>query len=630
MTVPVDSRTRALWLFDERYDTVAPSDAAGNLGDLEVGSGLTRPAVVDTSNGKARAFTASPTTGYEVADTNDDLLLARDVSIVAVVAFDITAQNTAGTPGTIVWRGRNTDESSFGLRLTVEDFANSRARLQLIWELDGGTEVVDSGCLITWPADDEMLIAAIREVEGDGFAVRYVVNGQATNGQSGHDLGLGGTTGADVFIGCEPSGASAFTNHLAGSIAYLEIVGEALSVDEVEQVWLGYLVDATRGVVGVRGLLPPGAYSKDPSSYIQREVSIEGAMLGNARNRARRRRSFPGAADGEHLERWERLTGRRVRSSDSLPQRQQRVVDWLKLDPGLDTDSQLAELLEAMGYTDTADISQLLYSATYTEDFSTWTSPGEYRSVSIDGNGTWLISASRLEIDATGPIDSRYTHIGDRAPMHLFSATASRDLFFGSRIDRLGVPSTGDVLIGYTMGSRSAQRGDWLWIGLVFDGVDYKVNSYRYSDGVGDTAFTELSGTAINGATVYFRFRHLGDGVYNAQWGTSDALAQAQTPTQITGGPADPLWVGPAVVAIDSSSAANYEYDDWYMHEVNGEQPLTYHLFRDPADPGEYDIAVAQDLLREISHAHYEGFVTDETQLLCDNTGGCDREPMGA
>ena len=623
MTVPLDSRDVAVWLFDEQHVSVHPVDAVGNLADLEVDSTLTRPNVVTWTEGFAREFADTLSTGFEVVDTNDDLLLTGNVSIVALMTFDNAAQDTAATPGNIISRGRDTELTPFGVRLTTISPGTDQVRIQMFWEDSAGAAVVDAGVLIIWPDDEEFLIAAIREQEGDEFICRYVVNGGTLNGGT-HPLDVGGTSGSSVFIGVEPTGASAYVNHLCGDIITLTVKDEAVAVEEVQEAFRGMIEDGPRATTAIKGLLPPGPYSNDPESYIQRELDIEGAALGAVRTAARRRRTFPDQASGDHLIEWESITGRRRRASDSIDQRQARVVDYLQLHPGLESDDICGELLDPLGYTVTTDIDKLLYSVDHTQDFSTSSTPGADEAVIDEGNATFTVAAARLELDAVAQ-NLLFDPSVSQAPFHLWSFTDSLDVFFGGQVRRNAVPTADDVLIGFQIGSR--QLNDWLFVGIVFDGFIYNITSARYEDGVLGSFATIAAGAAS--ADHSFRFRHRGEGAYDLQWGISDAAAQAQTPTVIAG-PADPLWAGFAAIASVSSNVdVDYSFDDWYSHEANGTHGLSYHFYRDPADAGAYDVGVAQDLVQSIGHAHYDGFVTDETQLLCDNQGGCDREPMG-
>ncbi len=194
---------------------------------------------------------------------------------------------------------------------------------------------------------------------------------------------------------------------------------------------------------------------------------------------------------------------------------------------------------------------------------------------------------------------------------------------------RNAAPTADDVLIGFLIGSREVN--DYLFVGMVFDGADYAVSRVRFKDGVFESGFFDIA-SPENNADIFFRFRHLGEGVIHMGYGNSDAAAETMLKgsPNVLAGPTDPAYAGFCAIGLDDTAVSvDYGFDDWYSHEADGAHPTTYHIFRDPGDPGAYDLGAAQNLLDRIGHTHYRGFVIDTTQLLCDNQGGCDREPMG-
>lgn len=625
MAVVLDSRAVSVWLFDEQFDAVLPKDSVGNLIDLEEDSTLTRPSVGTTTLGFGRVFTDTPTTGLEVVDTNDDLSLTSSVSIVAIVALDVAGQDIAATPGTIIQRGRDTEETELGLMVTVTDAANEQVLIQMFWEDSSGTLVADVGVVATWPTGEEFLIAAIREVDGDLFQVRYVVNRQARDGAT-HTIDVGSSTGASVFVGVAPTGASAYQNHLVGTIAMLEVFNGALAVEEVQLAWLQLAEDAPRSRTAIKKIVPRGPYGTDESLQVQRELDIESALLGILRNDARQLRDFflPNVAFGGWLATWEKLTGRKPFPSDSIDTRQERIFNYLSTIPGLELVGLLAEMLDLLGYTDPLDIDLITATTDTTEDFSTAVTPGSAGAVITEGNGTFTVSSSRLNGVYT-IAEAEFLFGPNDVLAHLFSFTNSQDVFFGGSVRRTVLPV--DVITGFLIGSE--QDSEWMIVGLRFDGVDHRLSYRIFKNGTWGGVIDLFD--PANGSPTFFRFRHKGSGTYDVQFGGSDIAAQAAAKLEITGGPVDPLWAGFSIIATTSGpKTVEGRFDDWYSHEGCGIAPISYYLFRDPADPGTYDIEGAHRKLQEIGHAHFEGFVVDQLQLTCDDTDtGCDRNSMG-
>jgi hypothetical protein len=613
---PPGTSALARWRFDEQHDSVTPTDETGTLADLEPGSALARPAVVKVSDGFGRRFTADPATGLEAGDAADALDTSGNVSVLAILAFDADAQNAA-TPsdGDLVAR-MIPDASEIGLQLTLAIDgapAADNVRLILSWLAEGSGFINDTGVVISWAPGEEKVIAAIRERDGDAIRVRYVVDGEVLEGDDDHPTTVSEITGASVYVGAVPDGLGGYTNHLCADVIFLEIRGEAIAPEEVEQLWLARTVDGPRSAKALKRLLPPGAFSEDPESFVQRELDVEAAGLAGVRNTARLRRDYlmPARAFGAHLEQWEALSGRSPAPHDTVDDRRERVEEYFQLAPGYNTADLKYQLAEILGYEDPEDIDVLKYTVDRTD----------INGLTEDGNGTAL----GTHVEATAA-DIRFLGITVAStPHHLMSFTASRDLLFGGVVTR---NSGTDVLGGYMIGSRASN--EWLFVGLLNDGIGFVVVSARFAGGEMDGAFTTLDAAGPSDAAA-FRFRHKGGGLYDVQWGANDAAAQAQAPTEIEG-PEDPLWAGPVLLAVgaNDSASGNYDLSGWYSHEVEGTAPVTYHVFRDPADGGQYDVEGAHRLLQEIGPLHFEGFVIDQTQLTCDDTDtGCDRQPMG-
>jgi uncharacterized protein YmfQ (DUF2313 family) len=55
-----------------------------------------------------------------------------------------------------------------------------------------------------------------------------------------------------------------------------------------------------------------------------------------------------------------------------------------------------------------------------------------------------------------------------------------------------------------------------------------------------------------------------------------------------------------------------------------------FFIFRDPAEPGSYDLAAAQDLVDRMAHSHTRGYVIESDNFLCDDPYSlCDRDILG-
>lgn len=78
------------------------------------------------------------------------------------------------------------------------------------------------------------------------------------------------------------------------------------------------------------------------------------------------------------------------------------------------------------------------------------------------------------------------------------------------------------------------------------------------------------------------------------------------------------------VVVIETSStlAASFGHP---------EEIYRFFIYRDPAEPGSYDLAAAQDLVDDMAHSHTRGHVIESINFLCeDEFSLCDRDLLGA
>ena len=55
-----------------------------------------------------------------------------------------------------------------------------------------------------------------------------------------------------------------------------------------------------------------------------------------------------------------------------------------------------------------------------------------------------------------------------------------------------------------------------------------------------------------------------------------------------------------------------------------------FYIYRDPTDPGNYDLSGAQSLVDDITHTHAKGTVIESNNFLCDDPYSlCDRDILG-
>lgn len=624
----VDSRTAAYWPIDEQADSVLPREASGQLDDLTVPGGITRPAVVTgTPSGFGRDITRSPAAGFIVTDTDGDLRLVRNVTLIWVARLDI-ASLADGNICTLIQRGRGggSDPISFGLRVVVVELATRLCRLEMFWQTAAGTNVVDAGAVFVWPLNAFCLLAATRERIDDFLGVRYQLNAQSAEGEQDHTLDVGGAVSADVSIGMGMA-AAAYQDHWDGTLDQGHVLDEAVCPEEFEFLWQQATIDQPGGVATVRGLLPPDVYSTDPDSNIQRELAVEGMALGYAKSLARRLRFFflPDKAFGEVLAHWERLLGISPKPGESIAKRRARILGITNTARGYAVEDVQFELAEAFGL-DAADVDILEFDNVESLDFASAPATG---TIPIQGNGdAWAVASGVLQARQTGGVDLRYGGIGTpRAMQWLRTLSSGLEATVAAKIDI--VSTTSDALGGLLLGRRDTD--DWVWIGTseVVDGT-VTLNWLKYKDGVLDSAVTQLA-TGVSDP-LWVRATMLDDGTIDVRWGSSEANAKAAAPTNIAPGIGTPEWAGLGVVAPGSDASVNgsYDFDDFWTFTPNGDQRFCWFAYRDPGDPGVYDLERARLIIARVKPAHTTASATTALVAIAgDVVNPCGTTPTG-
>lgn len=628
----VDARARFVLPLAEQADSLLPSDATGNLADPTIPAGVARPAVVDgTITGYGRNFVRASAHGFLYDDAADDALLNRGVTIAALLRLDLPAL-ASGNSCVLVQRGRGgaSDEVSFGLRIDVDDAASARVTLRMFWDTEAGVRVTDVGQPFTWPTAEFLLIAATREVVDGELAVRYQVNGEAGSGDS-HALDCGGATGADVSVGMSMA-AAVYADHLDGVLDYLEVLGEAVSPEELELLWYRIATAQPDGVTTMRRLIPPGVYSQDPDSRIQLELAAEGRALGYAKALARRLRHYgrPEVAWGEALEAWETILGVQPLAGDSIAQRRARVLEHTQNVWSFSLADIKAQLEESLDLA-SADIQILEYGNDLTEAFTSGTPSN--RAIVDNGNGAWLSDAAAVAAgyqEFTASADSLVYggRLDVKAGLYLWTLDGDGDdAWVHGKVDVVTLPN--DTVFGFAFGSRI--EDEWIFIGIAATAGVQRVAYLKYRNGALDAALTDVGIIATD--PTFFRIHHQGAGVYLVKYGASDAAAIAHAGVSVTGGPTAPAWGGLCAVTRGSGAAVtgSVRFDDFFSHAPEGLQRFNWYAYRNPALAGGPVMEKARAVVARIKPAHTSASAIQIQNVLCDDaTRVTDREPIGA
>lgn len=616
----VDSRTVLSLLFNEQADSLLPSDASGSVGDLAAGAGATLPDVTtDALTGHARGFVSADATAIASEDSSDALALTRGMSVIALLALDVDAQDMYGSDGTIAQRGEGTagDALSWAIRLSVVDAATRAVKVYLEWETIGRSIVTDVGAELTWPADETLLVAAVREVIDGTLVCRYHINGENLTGDT-NALDVASAPGGDVWVGGRNDG-STLGSHLDAVIDAIEIYSEAISEEELQLLWLRMSKDLPQSSRAIKALVPPGVYTTDEDSSIQRELTVQGVGVGVVRSFARRLRDFshPANAWGGFLTRWETITKSAPKPGDTLATRRSRVSSFLGTVRGFAVTDIKAVLEETLGLA-SADIDILEFDNDFAPDFSS--DPGGY--IGDTGNVSMSFGGTLFSSVPTDNVLLEHGLEDGKAGWMIWPVAGEFNAWIAGviTVDSGSDPDTAGALM---LGSRSSNS--WLFWSKARSGA------LSWATYVAGTLSPWTTVATVANSTMHLRVRCLGGGAFELRHGTTAALADAATPEVISTSVAKVEWAGYVTTSIGSNEViGDIDLSDFLIHAPAGGQRYNWYAYRDPALDGTPDMDGANLVIQRIKPAHtHAAAITQKTLRYDDTESGYDREPMG-
>jgi len=622
--------------FDEDVSDQRPRDAAGNLSDLDVDAAatLTLPTLVDGACGKARQFGAA--LGLLATDlVPGSTLHTGDVSVQVILSWDLAAQAAAGVPGTIIARGKTgsvAEYIAYGLELRVVNATNLIGELRWLWQDIAGTLKTQIGGHFQAAASGFLMLTATRRwVSPTSAILRYYLADEMLSEVETVDGSIGGGTTGLMQLGTRWTGA-AFANNLRGAIDELRVVPRELAPQEIEATWNRIAVLqplATRTFIDLHDQGFPLAL--DPSSRPQREARLHGAALGLAAGNIEnmRRNLMPDRAYDPVLGQWEGIARVQRRPSDSLEQRQARVVARTAQRqgssiPGLE--AMLAELVD----TDVDNLEFLAYDQQITDNFATleplrWTTdPAVWSIVAGKLSATFGVGSFVFD-DATRAWATARTSIGGEGRgAHILTGLTFVTPFHSARC-------------GVFLGDSAV--GDWVLLELRDLGGVFAVVTevFRGHFSVGTVVHATLGGNPANlwlhlwqhDSASSDEFAAATDRTYSAAWSTTSGTSGFTISADIVG-PVRTYWAGHHLRTTGAIGGARADFDSTTVFAPYGDRPFYHYVYRNPALPGRPDLLAAHDVIQTIKHSHTRGtIITSKDALYNDPSTGYNRGPMG-
>lgn len=593
--------------FREPADEVRPSESNGNLDDLSVPATLTRPPVVTALTGYGRRFASG--SGFEADDVNSAALRQRDLTVQALVKIDLAAQNTIATPGVIIGAGK-----AWQLFAEVVDLAGRVVRLKLWWDSIGGTHPeADGGADFVLAEEGWFLLTATRRWLGaSNVRERYYAN-DVLLGEVTTTIGdIDGDAADKVTVGCRADGVGGYEYHMAGDIDGILVTEAEMSLEEVRQTYRRIAIFHAVGGEIVRASLPPGqAYSDDPDSGIQRELSVEGDAIGEALSLLEQlREDFSPARAWALLEDWERVTSLPPKLLDTLETRRARVLSFLRKVQGFTVDGVKDALAAAFDLA-AGDVQVLEYQNRYSDDFAAGPASRWINESAMATSTAQLLNGADARWKLGTPLTLHYGIDGDE-----------RDNDPSLGVD-VKIRLTGDTLQdGVHAGLVAFSVNNALWFGLYREAGTTKLGWRVYSGGAW-SAVNELQSPAT---ADIIRMRYDGGADWVLWYGT-----ETGNQTGIAGidGPSSIGFAMFADIAAIAGGNATVTLNDWRDYTPNGLRVYSWYAYRDPALSGTPDMPGARANVEKIKPAHTEASAVNIDAIECDDGASlCDDGPL--
>lgn len=636
-----------LWKLLESEDSVLPSDERGVFADLRPPSGVTRPAVVlGGVTGFGRLFTGIE--HIEADDSGSVLKLTRSMTVQFIVAFDLTAQDTAGVPGTLLSYGFRDASPAEDLHFLVEldsvDEPSKRANIRMRWETNlpgnpGAIETNNIGADFIFPhtaggTPEKLLITVVREWRTDtDVIVRYYANDLFLGKDNSTEGTIAGIEGATMIMGARGDGAGAYENRFEGTLEAVAIFDRVMTAEEIRQISRLIAIHGPAGYEMLKELLPEGVYSNDPSSFIQSELVVEGQITGRVLSKAAELvedflpdRAWSSLAD------WERVLRLPPNPGDTLAARRNRLLSFLKANEGhtiggvknalVPTFDLLASQIEILEFTEILEDGFLTGIADFWAQFA-------------DGH-TIAQAAGALKITASSGTHHRWDIVaGDHAPhlkCNIDRDELETDAAAGSEasvlIDSESLATDDETLAGIAMYD---QAGNNVIIYGIYatGGGTITLGSVKIVNGVQAAI---VSHGAAPARPFYLNIKHIGFVSYalgTAAAGDQDTV----TPVTTVSGPGQPAFVLLGLfglVAGGPTAADALDFDTFRLFTPLGLRVFNWYAFRDPALSGTPDIPGARKVVDRIKPAHTQAAAVQTKALLCDDPDSlCDDGPLG-
>ncbi len=620
---------RVLLRLHDPDETVRPKDEAGALQDLGVPDDAFAPTVVPAACGNGRNFDGDNTTALAAKDlAGGSSMATRDLTIMAIVSWNIAQQTNFVDPGVIVCRGdgsSSAEQICYELRLSVVDLATSTGSIALAWQDTSGTMHVQAGAQFVCPDGFTLLTATRRWASPTSVVCHYYIGDVLLAEITSTDGSIGGSTLGSFTLGAHRVGGT-LGSFFAGVVDELAVFDREMCIEEIACTWQRITVFQPLGVQLLRELHDPGfPISDDPSSDVQLEIRQAGMALGYAASLAEnfRRNILPQHSYGLALELWEQVL-RPTRLPTQLPDsgidaRRARVLARLRQRGGSSVPALESLLVGLLGGADVSQLQFLAGSNTFTDGFTTidplrWDMDNaSFSSVTAFGGSAVFAP------DDFGPTPRRIfmqrSVGGDAKQAHQIAKLVFTTPFNGTEAGVFFAnAATGDSV---QVGLRDVAGSFQIFTEIIVGGVSLGAVSRQTFGGNPAAIWLWLSQTTT-------------DGTWAASWSTTSGTTGFTAPVTFAA-PSSMQWAGMYLRPIGTPAGdAVASFDDHLLFTPLGFTPFNAYVLLDRALGFVPDIPGARQCVGAVKHAFIHGTFITAPQLLADDPdNGCDQAPCG-
>lgn len=625
-------------------------DSCGSLDDTYAPSGTSLPSKEVGAVGLAAVFDSAAPDAYEAKDlVSGGTLHTRDVTIQAIIDWDITAQSDSGDSGSLIARGKGNSTSEympFAIELVVVDEPTRVGQIRFLWHSSAGVLKTQTGANWTVPASGYVMLTATRRwVSPTEVVLRYYLNERLLAEVTSADGDIAGGASGHTTIGTRYTGA-AYERFLDAKLDELAIANYEMTNEEIAATWFRISYFQPDGYRQMRDLMQPGIpISDDPASKIQQDLRVMGTALGFADGLVENMRQnlMPDRAYGEVLRRWERITRKPPAPGDSVDRRRARVLAQLGTRNGVSVPG-VREALHELLDCDPEDLEIIAFDNTVRDDFAAL----ELERWRVDPGADWSVITNTLRVQAAAgsfPWDWPDNPRGGKSAVMAFDdfpPVTNKDQV---RVDN-GITLIGSIIP--TTLPAGAEAGivlwDWWRNDLMFYGLRNTAGAYsfgrqRYRDRAEVEAWTSV---ASSNTTHYMRVRPSLDQSpaiatdsqwYDLSWTLNTDPAEDDYNTTLNVAWARSFGWGGFYFRTHAATggASDVRFDSHAFRTHYGSRPFYLYVYRDPGLGGAPDIEGANRVLRRMKHGFTHAAVITSLSLMTDQLSSpVDNGPMGA